>query len=42
MKSNTKSIIEFVLEISDAIAGLFQYNLLTRFEEFYDLFFNGL
>ena len=42
MKSNTKSIIEFALEISDAKVDLFHYNLLTRFWEFYDLFFNLL
>ena len=43
MKSNTKSIIiEYALEINDAIGELFNYNLLTRFGEFYDLFFNGL
>ena len=42
MKSNTKSIIEFALEINDVIADLFHYNLLPRFGEFYDLLFNGL
>ena len=42
MKSNTKSIIEFALEINGAIIDLFHYNLLTRFGEFYDLFFNSL
>ena len=42
MKSNTKSIIEFALEINDAKTDLFHYNLLTRFGEFHDLFFNCL
>ena len=37
-----KVIIEFALEISDVIGDIFHYNLLTRFGEFYDLFFNGL